>query len=113
MIPDVGGDGVEGVVSDDAVVGTTTLEGLEEIRMGGGSGIDDGRVGQDDFELLDIVTGKAIFGGEEGDSNWYLLEKNNMMMIYKKDSPPRIKPPTPTSPERPPTAARPYSSNRL
>lgn len=35
------------------------------------------------------------------------------MVIYRKYSPPRIKPPTPTSPERPPTAARPYSSNRL
>lgn len=77
MVPDVGGDGIEGVVSDDTVVGTTAFEGLEEIRMGGGSGIDDDRVGQDDFELPDIIAGKAVFGGEEGDSNWYLLEKNN------------------------------------
>lgn len=45
MVPDVGGDRVEGVVSDDAIVGTTAFEGLEEIRMGSGSGIDGDRVG--------------------------------------------------------------------
>lgn len=76
MVPDVGGDGVEGKVSNNAIVGATTFEGLPEVRMGGGSGVDNGRVGQDDFELVDIVTGKAVFGGEEGDSNWSLLEPN-------------------------------------
>lgn len=43
--------------------------------MGGGSGVDNGRVGQDDFELVDIVTGKAVLGGEKWDSNWSSLER--------------------------------------
>ena len=62
-------------MSDDSIVGATTFEGFPEVRMGGGSGVDNCRVGQDDFELVDIVTGKAVLGGEKGDSNWSLLER--------------------------------------
>lgn len=61
-------------MGDNFIVGAATFEGLPEVRVGGGTGIGNGRVGRDDFELVDTVTGKAILGEKDGNSNCSLLE---------------------------------------
>ena len=52
--------------SDEAKVARAALEGLEEIGMLVGVGVDDGSVGEDDLEVLDRITGEAMSTTVEG-----------------------------------------------
>jgi hypothetical protein len=49
----------------DAEVVLATFESLEESRMGGGIGVDDGPGRQDDLEVYNGIAAKTSLGGEE------------------------------------------------
>ena len=67
--PNLLGDmGLEVEAGDDTEVGGTTLEGPEEIGVGGGGGLDDAASGEDDLVLDNVVASPAVLGVVEGDT---------------------------------------------
>jgi hypothetical protein len=47
-------------LGDDGELVATATEGEEEFRLGGAVGVSDCSVGEDDFEVVDVVASKAL-----------------------------------------------------
>jgi hypothetical protein len=52
--------GLQGEFRDDGELVAAAFEGPEEIWLGSSVGVGNGSVGEDDFEIGDVVTGEAL-----------------------------------------------------
>ena len=69
--PDViQGHGFEVEAGDDAEVIGSAFQGLEEVGVFLGIGVDGLGGGEDDLEVLDVVADEAVAGGEVGETSW-------------------------------------------
>ena len=64
------GHGFEVEAGDDSEVVGSAFQGLEEVGVFLGVGVDELGGGEDDLEVLDVVADEAVAGGEVGETSW-------------------------------------------